>query len=80
MNGNVWEWTRSLWAAYPYPSERVARIKREALKAPVEEFRVLRGGVFWVDPQNVRCAYRKKYVARHVDDLIGFRVVLAGPP
>ena len=47
LSGNVLEWTRSLWGEYPYPSERIARNKREDLQAPAEESRVLRGGAFW---------------------------------
>ena len=80
LSGNVWEWTRSLWDAYPYPSERIARSEREDLPAPAEESRVLRGGAFWSGPQAVRCACRDGLVARVVYHDIGFRVALAGPP
>jgi hypothetical protein len=41
--------------------------------------RVLRGGAFWNDHQNVRCAYRNRNDARDVNNNIGFRVALAGP-
>ena len=41
--------------------------------------RVLRGGAFWNDDQNVRCAYRNRNDARNVNNNIGFRVALAGP-
>lgn len=45
MSGNCWEWTRSLWANYPYP-ERLGDLKnREALHASGSS-RVLRGGGF----------------------------------
>ena len=80
LSGNVWEWTRSLWGEYPYPSERIARSKREDRQAPVEASRVLRGGAFWSDHQRVRCASRIRDVARDFDFIIGFRVALAGPP
>ena len=80
LSGNVWEWTRSLWGEYPYPSERIARSKREDLQAPAEESRVLRGGAFWYDHQDVRCASRYGGDARGVYDHVGFRVALAGPP
>jgi formylglycine-generating enzyme required for sulfatase activity len=80
LSGNVWEWTRSLWGEYPYPSERIARSKREDLQAPAAESRVLRGGAFWDDPQDVRGAYRLRRDARGALDRIGFRVALAGPP
>ena len=80
MSGNVWEWTRSLWGDYPYPSERIARLTREDLQAAEDASRVLRGGAFWPVHQGVRCARRGRSVARFVDDYIGFRVALAGPP
>jgi formylglycine-generating enzyme required for sulfatase activity len=80
LSSNVEEWTRSLWGEYPYPSERIARSKREDLQAPTEESRVLRGGAVWGAPQGVRCASRGGYGARVVHDYVGFRVALAGPP
>jgi formylglycine-generating enzyme required for sulfatase activity len=80
LSGNVWEWTRSLWDEYPYPSERIARSKREDLQASAEESRVRRGGAFSNSPQGVRCAYRYRYTARGVNYHFGFRVALADPP
>jgi formylglycine-generating enzyme required for sulfatase activity len=77
LSGNVEEWTRSQWDEYPYPSERVARSKREDLQAPEDVSRVLRGGAFWSDPLNVRCASRR---GTGYLDSVGFRVALAGPP
>jgi hypothetical protein len=40
--------------------------------------RVLRGGAFWNDHQNVRCASRNRNNARNLNDNYGMRVVLAG--
>jgi formylglycine-generating enzyme required for sulfatase activity len=80
LSGNVWEWTRSLEGDYPYPIRRTARAKREALQAPEDAARVLRGGAFWDDHQRVRCAFRDGSDARGVDYSLGFRVALAGPP
>jgi formylglycine-generating enzyme required for sulfatase activity len=80
LSGNVWEWTRSLWGEYPYPSERIARSKREDLQAPAEESRVLRGGAIWNGHLYVRCAYRVGGGARDVGRPVGCRVALAGPP
>jgi len=50
MAGNVWEWTRSLYANYPYPDDQEGRAKRENLEASDREPRVLRGGASF-DPQ-----------------------------
>ena len=80
LSGNVWEWTRSLEGDYPYPARRAARVKREDLQAPEDASRVLRGGAFWFVLQVVRCAYRHGYDARGVNNNIGVRVALAGPP
>jgi len=80
LSGNVLEWTRSLLAKYPYPSERVARIKREAPQAPGDMSRVLRGGAFWDDHRGVRCASRGGGDPHGAGYSIGFRVALAGPP
>jgi len=38
---------------------------------------VLRGGAFWNDHQNVRCAYRNRNDARNFNNNIGLRVVVA---
>ena len=80
LSGNVWEWTRSLDGDYPYPVRRATRAKREALKAPEDVGRILRGGAFWRDPRLVRCAFRDGTSACDVNYNIGFRVALAEPP
>ena len=51
MSGNVWEWTRSLWGDYPYPTDQQERARRENLQAGRETPRVLRGGAFHNRPQ-----------------------------
>ena len=54
MIGNVWEWTRSHFASYPYRVED----GRENLDAGDDVLRVLRGGS-WHNPRGIaRCAYR----------------------
>jgi len=70
MSGNVWEWTRSLLADYPY--QRLDG--REDLQA--SRPRVLRGGAFSDDASSVRCAVRDGDDPADRFRNIGFRVVL----
>lgn len=69
MAGNVWEWTSSAYAPYPY----VAQDGREDPEARVQ--RVLRGGSF-VSPSAafVRCAMRSLSYPTRRREHIGFRV------
>ena len=76
MAGNVWEWTRSVWGEYPYPSDAKEQARREALQAPTDQARVLRGGAFDVIPRLVRCAYRYRDLPDNSFWFIGFRVVV----
>lgn len=76
LSGNIWEWTRSLWEKYPYPTTRQEQTQRENLQASDDKRRVLRGGAFWGDPQYVRCAYRDRNHPSARYWLIGFRVVV----
>jgi formylglycine-generating enzyme required for sulfatase activity len=80
LSGNVWEWTRSLWGMdwekptfkYPYNPDD----GRENLQASDDTLRVLRGGAFWYDRWNMRCAYRLWYGPYFRDGGLGFRVVV----
>jgi formylglycine-generating enzyme required for sulfatase activity len=58
MSGNVWEWTRSVWGSYPYPTDEVGRAEREYLEAREGVRRVRRGGAFFSSPRSVRCTVR----------------------
>ena len=52
MAGNVWEWTLSLWKAYPYNASD-GREDPNSLEA-----RVLRGGSLYNTRREARCAFR----------------------
>jgi formylglycine-generating enzyme required for sulfatase activity len=71
MAGNVWEWTRSLHADYPYDR----RDGREDLEA--SGLRVVRGGAFYYYRWFVRCASRHGCYPHLVLRNQGFRPVVA---
>lgn len=68
--GNVWEWTRSLYKAYPYDPQD----GRESMDS--EGPRVLRGGAFYRGASLLRCALRLRNHASYRYWGFGFRVVL----
>jgi formylglycine-generating enzyme required for sulfatase activity len=68
--GNVWEWTRSLYKAYPYNPED----GRESMDSG--DPRVLRGGAYRNVATFVRCAVRFRNSSSFRDLAFGFRVVL----
>jgi formylglycine-generating enzyme required for sulfatase activity len=74
MSGNVWEWTRSVHDAYPYPKPGKKRLHREDLSASGP--RVLRGGSFVNLSKGMRCAARNGHLPSDRLGVIGFRVVL----
>jgi len=73
MSGNVLEWTRSVYKAYPYRPED----GRENLEAEKDIHRVVRGGAFYYDHRLVRCSLRLRFYPDGRYDYIGFRVVLS---
>ena len=73
LSGNVWEWTRSLYASYPYNP----RDGRENLQS--REGRVLRGGAFGLDGRFGRCAYRNWDDPSSGLRNFGFRICVASP-
>lgn len=80
MSGNVWEWTRSLWGekwnkpSFDYSYD--PHDGREDEETPDAILRVLRGGAFNLNEDNVRCAFRDLYDPDDRSYRIGFRVFL----
>jgi len=70
MHGNVWEWTRSRYAPYPY-SEHDGR---NALGETGSK--VVRGGSWYDRPKRCRSAFRLSYPAWRKVYNVGFRIVL----
>ncbi len=79
LSGTVWEWTRSIFGEYPYPTDEKERAQREDLQER-ERPRVLRGGSFIDGARLIRCALRHGFHARGANDYAGFRVALAVLP
>jgi formylglycine-generating enzyme required for sulfatase activity len=71
LSGNVWEWCQSLFKEYPYD----AGDGREELDDNVS--RVLRGGAFYGNVRDVRCAVRNGYYPNLWYYRVGFRCVVA---
>jgi formylglycine-generating enzyme required for sulfatase activity len=76
MVGNVWEWTRSVWGTYPYPTGLREKAQRENLKAARNKSRVRRGEASDDFHRLVRCAYRDRGHPNLSDKGIDFRVVV----
>lgn len=71
MAGNVWEWTTSLYKAYPYRPDD----GRNDLDA--EGDRMLRGGSWFLIQRDARCAVRYWNVPDLFYFVIGFRLVVS---
>jgi formylglycine-generating enzyme required for sulfatase activity len=65
MHGNVWEWIQDCFKAYPYEPDRDARCSR----------RVRRGGSWYSNPRNLRCANRAYAHPSAKFETTGFRLV-----
>ncbi|GAB4502591.1 MAG: hypothetical protein Fur0035_21450 [Anaerolineales bacterium] len=71
MSGNVWEWTHSLFKAYPYQREDGRENEQES------GHRVLRGGSFLNLRQLVRAAFRFRDFPDFRNYDLGFRLCVA---
>ena len=81
LSGNIWEWTRSRYLAYPYPSVEQERRERELLTAKDDNWMTVRGGAFRNGEQNMRAPARGGGRADDLfDDGDGFRVVVGAAP
>ena len=74
MSGNVWEWTRSEYAGYPYMRDD-GREDDPGNRTDVP--RVLRGGSWVHSNVDIRAAYRNWDAPDNQNYLIGFRCVLS---
>jgi formylglycine-generating enzyme required for sulfatase activity len=74
MAGNVWEWTSSVYAVYPYDPED----GREDSSTSEDVQRVLRGGAFVNLAWRVRSAFRGQDLPDFAFYDRGFRVALDG--
>ena len=70
MAGNVWEWTRSVDAPYPYnPTDG-----REDLSNPAQKLFTFRGGAWYNPPLYLRAAHRHYDSPDNHYRLVGFRL------
>lgn len=69
MLGGVWEWTSSAWRPYP-----LAAAPSPPADHPGATARVLRGGSFRLDRQDISCSLRRPGAPDLRADDIGFRV------
>lgn len=85
MIGNVWEWTRSPYGAYPpapdpLSSRSVAHRGQAAPEADDGQAKVVRGGAFNDSADYARCAFRGWVRPDDRDLDLGLRVVLRSSP
>lgn len=70
MHGNVWEWTQSKYAPYPYAAD-------DGRNAPGgDERRVVRGGSWYSRPKLATASFRRAYRPYAPVYDVGFRIVV----
>ncbi len=69
MDGNVWEWTSTIWQTSSYQND-----SNHENNADKSSARVLRGGSWYFDPLGARAAYRVGVAPDGLDLNWGFRV------
>jgi formylglycine-generating enzyme required for sulfatase activity len=72
MGGNLWQWCEDRFGDYPHGSVT------DPAGASSGERRVARGGSWFDHARGCRTANRSGFAPDTADDLVGFRVVLAG--
>jgi len=70
MHGNVWEWTRSTYASYPYISDDGRNAANEF------GAKVVRGGSWHDRPQRCRSSFRLSYPTWEKVYNVGFRIIM----
>jgi formylglycine-generating enzyme required for sulfatase activity len=75
MAGNLLEWCWDRYAAPPYPAGSPYLGGTNPTGAATGSFRVLRGGVWFGNAYNARCADRSGVPPTDINDVIGFRCV-----
>ena len=83
LSGNMWEWTRSLYQKFPYPTDEQDRSERECIQTEAINFShrlVQRGGAFHNEEHYMRASRRDHGAPDDPTDVCGFRVMFGATP